>query len=153
MGNPYLEGNFAPVTEEVTLTLGAPDARGGRWVKGPGIAFFQALERHGKMPLVAEDLGMIDEAVHELRRAAGLPGMRVLQFAFGGDADNTHLPHNHEPDNVVYPGTHDNDTTVGFWHAAAPHVRHHVQRYLRVSGQDIAWDFIRCASASAAGTE
>ncbi|MDC0745087.1 4-alpha-glucanotransferase [Polyangium mundeleinium] len=134
------------------IPFGAPDARSGRWVKGPGLAFFQALERHGKMPLVAEDLGMIDEAVHELRRAAGLPGMRVLQFAFGGDADNTHLPHNHEPDNVVYPGTHDNDTTVGFWHAAAPHVRHHVQRYLRVSGQDIAWDFILAAFASTANT-
>jgi 4-alpha-glucanotransferase len=135
------------------VPFGAPDARGGRWVTGPGIAFFEAIERHGgKLPLVAEDLGIIDDAVVELRRAAGLPGMRVLQFAFGGDADNTHLPHNHEPDNVVYPGTHDNDTTVGFWLAAAPHVRHHVQRYLRVSGHEVAWDFIHVAFASVART-
>jgi 4-alpha-glucanotransferase len=133
------------------VPFGASDARGGRWVKGPGLSFFEAIKRHsGDLPLIAEDLGMIDEEVHELRRAAGLPGMRVLQFAFGGGSDNTHLPHNHEADNAIYPGTHDNDTTVGFWQAAPPHVRTHIQRYLRVSGQDIAWDFIHASFASVA---
>jgi len=145
--------HFRAFSEFWEVPFGAPDARGGRWVKGPGIAFFQALERHGgDLPIIAEDLGMIDEAVHELRRAAGLPGMRVLQFAFGGDADNTHLPHNHEPDNVVYPGTHDNDTTVGWWKSSPPHVRTHAQRYMRVSGQDIAWDLIHASFMSVAQT-
>lgn len=132
---------------------GSPDARSGKWVEGPGIAFFDALKRHGgELPLIAEDLGIIDDAVVNLRKSAGLPGMRVLQFGFGGDAENTHLPHNHEVDNVVYPGTHDNDTTVGFFRAAEPQVRAHVQRYLRVNGHDIAWDFIHAAFASVART-
>lgn len=132
---------------------GSPDARKGKWVEGPGMAFFDALKRHGgELPLIAEDLGIIDDAVVALRKGAGLPGMRVLQFGFGADANNTHLPHNHEPDNVVYPGTHDNDTTVGFFRAADPHVRVHVQRYLRVNGHDIAWDFIHAAFASVAQT-
>ena len=131
------------------VPFGAPDARGGRWVKGPGIAFFQALERHmGRIPLIAEDLGLIDNSVVELREAAGLPGMRVLQFAFGGEADNTHLPHNYTTDSVVYPGTHDNDTTVGWWRSSPPHVRTHVQRYFRVSGDHIHWDLITAAFAS-----
>lgn len=141
--------HFRGLAEYWDVPFGASDARGGRWVKGPGIGFFQALERHGgKLPLIAEDLGIIDDTVVELREAAGLPGMRVLQFAFGGDADNTHLPHHHTPDSVVYPGTHDNDTTRGWWEAAPPHVRTHVQRYLRVSGDHIAWDLLLAAFAS-----
>jgi 4-alpha-glucanotransferase len=133
------------------VPFGAPDARTGRWVKGPGIGFFEALGRHcGKLPLVAEDLGLIDDEVIELRRAAQLPGMRVLQFAFSGDAANPHLPHNHEPDNVVYPGTHDNDTTSGWWQAAPAEAKGQARRYLGISGQDIAWDLIRTAFASVA---
>ncbi|NUQ12624.1 MAG: 4-alpha-glucanotransferase, partial [Gemmatimonadaceae bacterium] len=132
-----------------SVPFGAPDARGGRWNDGPGLEFFEAIERHsGKLPLIAEDLGIIDGKVVELRDAAGLPGMRVLQFAFGGDAENTHLPHNHTVESVVYPGTHDNDTTLGFWRAAEPHVRTHIQRYLRVSGDDAAWDLIHSAFTS-----
>lgn len=135
------------------IPYGSPDARSGKWIEGPGMAFFDALKRHGgKLPLIAEDLGDIDDAVINLRKGAGLPGMRVLQFGFGADAENLHLPHNHEPDNVVYPGTHDNDTIVGFFRAADPHVRVHVQRYLRVNGHDIAWDFIHAAFASVART-
>ncbi|WP_044235877.1 4-alpha-glucanotransferase [Chondromyces apiculatus] len=131
------------------VPFGAPDARGGRWVKGPGIAFFQAIEKHeGRLPLIAEDLGMIDEPVVALRQEAKLPGMRVLQFAFGGGGDNTHLPHHHTEDSVVYPGTHDNDTTVGWWRSAEPHVRTHTQRYLSVSGDQIHWDLIRASFAS-----
>ena len=141
--------HFRALAEYWEVPFGAPDARGGRWVEGPGINFFQAIERHaGKLPLIAEDLGLIDDKVHALRAASTLPGMRVLQFAFGGDAENTHLPHNHTIDSVVYPGTHDNDTTLGWWRAAEPHVRSHVQRYLHVSGDDIPWDLIHAAFAS-----
>ena len=135
------------------IPFGAPDARSGRWVNGPGISFFQAIERHaGRLPLIAEDLGLIDDAVVELREAAFLPGMRVLQFAFGGGADNTHLPHHHTADSVVYPGTHDNDTTAGWWRASPPHVRAHVQRYLRVSGDEIHLDLVRATFASVGRT-
>lgn len=135
------------------VPFGAQDARGGRWVKGPGLKFFEAIERHeGRLPLVAEDLGIIDDEVVALREAAGLPGMRVLQFAFGGGADNTHLPHHHTADSVVYPGTHDNDTTAGWWAASPPHVRSHVQRYLGVSGERVHWDLVRAAFASVGRT-
>jgi 4-alpha-glucanotransferase len=97
-----------------------PTAENGRWVPGPGRSLFAALaERFGEpLPLIAEDLGDVDEPVHALRRALRLPGMRVLQFAFA-DEDSLHAPHRHTPDCVVYTGTHDNDTCRG-WIAAAP---------------------------------
>jgi 4-alpha-glucanotransferase len=86
--------------------------------------------------------------VHVLRRATGLPGMNVLQFAFGGGSDNTYLPHHHTPNSVVYSGTHDNDTTLGWFAGLDEPTRDHVRRYLRVNGAEIGWDFIRSAFAS-----
>ncbi|MEZ4299477.1 MAG: 4-alpha-glucanotransferase [Polyangiaceae bacterium] len=136
------------------VPFGAPDARSGRWRKGPGSAFFEAIRKHeGELPLVAEDLGIIDDEVTLVRKAAGLPGMRVLQFAFGGDAANTHLPHNHEADSVVYPATHDNDTTNGWWRTASDGTRIHAGMYIgilvdRANRGDVAWDFVRAAFAS-----
>jgi 4-alpha-glucanotransferase len=88
----------------------------GRWLRGPGVRLFRALHASlGELPLVAEDLGVITEPVVRLRKELGLPGMRVLQFAFGADGSNPHLPQNHERQSVVYTGTHDNDTTTGWW--------------------------------------
>jgi 4-alpha-glucanotransferase len=88
----------------------------GRWLRGPGPRLFRSLHAAlGELPLVAEDLGVITEPVIRLRKQLGLPGMRVLQFAFGGDPENPHLPQNHETESVVYTGTHDNDTTTGWW--------------------------------------
>jgi 4-alpha-glucanotransferase len=87
-------------------------------------------------------------SVLELREATGLPGMVILQFAFGGAADNLYLPHNHRANSIVYPGTHDNDTTLGWYATLDEPVRDHVRRYLRVSGREIGWDFIRSAYAS-----
>lgn len=132
------------------IPAAARDARTGKWVKGPGRAVFDAFEQAlGKaLPIIAEDLGDIDEPVRELLESTGLPGMKVLQFAFGGESDNLYLPHHHRPNAVVYTGTHDNDTTLGWWKAASDKVRHHVRIYLRVDGNDIAWDFIRAAFAS-----
>ena len=100
------------------VPAGLPTAEVGRWVKGPGDDLFQVLHRElGGLPLVAEDLGLITDAVGELRDRQGLAGMRILQFAFGGDATDRFLPHNYELTNmVVYTGTHDNDTTRG-WYA------------------------------------
>jgi 4-alpha-glucanotransferase len=96
----------------------AQTAEAGTWVPGPGAHFLEAVaERFGALPLVAEDLGTITPAVDELRQRFGLPGMRVLQFGFGDEdpRTGTHAPHNHTPDSVVYTGTHDNDTTVGWF--------------------------------------
>ena len=127
------------------------DARNGSWIEGPGRALFEAIERElGEVDLVAEDLGLIDEPVRQLQAAAGLPGMSVLQFAFGGGANNAYLPHHHDRASVCYVGTHDNDTALGWWQQSPEHVRDHARRYLGVSGADIAWDLIRQCLASVA---
>ena len=104
----------------------------GRWVSGPGEDLFDALGAAlGPLPLVAEDLGTITPDVAELLARLGLPGMKVLHFAFGGDAENPYLPHNHEPNAVAYTGTHDNDTTVAWVAALDETARAHACRYLR----------------------
>jgi 4-alpha-glucanotransferase len=132
-----------------SIPAGAATARTGKWERGPGLAFFEKVR--AAMPdakLIAEDLGDLTPDVFALRDATGLPGMSVLQFAFGGGADNFYLPHNHRANSIVYPGTHDNDTTRG-WYATAPEkTRDHVRRYFRISGDDVSWDFIRAAYAS-----
>ena len=82
------------------------------------------------MPIIAEDLGVITPDVEALRKRFSFPGMRILQFAFDGDARNPYLPHHHEPDTVVYTGTHDNDTSIGWWAGAGEHERHFARAYL-----------------------
>jgi len=130
-----------------------PTAMEGRWVPGPGKALFDALGASlGELPIVAEDLGIITPDVTALREACGFPGMRVLQFAFGGDARNLYLPHHCTPASVIYTGTHDNDTTRGWWHAATPHERHFAASYLATDAVDIHWDMIRAACNSVAHT-
>jgi 4-alpha-glucanotransferase len=124
----------------------ATTAKTGEWKHGPGLAFFKAVK--GALPdarLIAEDLGDLFESVRELRDACGLPGMTILQFAFGGDATNLYLPHNLRANAVVYPGTHDNDTTLGWYRAASVKEQDHVRRYLRVDGGEVGWDFVRAA--------
>ena len=123
----------------------------GRWVKGPGMALFDALRAAlGELPVIAEDLGVITPEVEALRDGAGLPGMRILQFAFGGSADNAYLPHNFVPHTVVYTGTHDNDTTRGWFEAAEPEARAHALTYLKGTPETITGDMIRLAMASVA---
>jgi 4-alpha-glucanotransferase len=125
----------------------------GRWVPGPGQALFDALAAAlGVLPIVAEDLGIITPDVTALREACGFPGMRVLQFAFGGDARNEYLPHRCTPTSVIYTGTHDNDTTRGWWHNATPHERHFAASYLATGADDIHWAMIRAACNSVART-
>jgi 4-alpha-glucanotransferase len=127
----------------------APTAKTGRWEKGPGLAFFEAVKKAlPECRLIAEDLGELMPSVLELRDATGLPGMAILQFAFGGGGDNLYLPHNLRANSVVYPGTHDNDTTVGWYAAADQKTQDHVRRYFRISGAEISWDFIRTSYAS-----
>ena len=130
-----------------------PTAVKGRWLPGPGAPLFKAIASAlGPVPIIAEDLGVVTPDVVALRKKFGLPGMRILQFAFGDGSDNSFLPHNYESDTVVYAGTHDNDTTVGWWHSAKPEERQHVCDYLGTDGSQIHWDFIRAACASVADT-
>ena len=126
-----------------------PTAVKGRWVRGPGHDFFETLRREmGDLPIIAEDLGVITPDVEALRDDFGFPGMKVLQFAFGSGPENTGLPHTYERNYVVYTGTHDNETTVGWYHNAGESTRDHARLYMARDGYDIAWDMIRLALAS-----
>lgn len=126
-------------------------ARNGKWTPCPGLKLFEAIRKAcPEAKLVAEDLGVITDQVDQLRAATGLPGMAVLQFAFGGEADNAYLPHNYARNTVVYSGTHDNNTTVGWYQTLDEATQDHIRRYLDVSGDEIAWDFIRVAIKSSA---
>ncbi|XP_010245859.1 PREDICTED: 4-alpha-glucanotransferase, chloroplastic/amyloplastic isoform X2 [Nelumbo nucifera] len=124
----------------------------GRWKAGPRKALFDAIFRAvGKINIIAEDLGVITEDVVQLRKAIGAPGMAVLQFAFGSGSDNPHLPHNHERDQVVYTGTHDNDTVRGWWENLNQEEKTNVLKYLSISEEeDISWSLIRVAMSSVA---
>jgi 4-alpha-glucanotransferase len=125
----------------------------GKWVPGPGEPLFKAITKSlGPMPIIAEDLGVITPDVDALRKKFAFPGMRILQFAFAGDASDRFLPHNHEPDTVVYTGTHDNDTVAGWWSTATDHERHFARGYLATDGHDMPWTMIRAAMASVADT-
>lgn len=116
----------------------------GQWLKGPGRDFFETVARElGDLPIIAEDLGEITPDVIALRDGFGLPGMKILQFAFSTDASDKFLPHNYTSNFVVYTGTHDNDTTVGWYrHSATEHERDHFRRYLRTDGHEPAWSMI-----------
>lgn len=132
-----------------SIPAASKTARTGEWKQGPGLPFFKAIK--AALPdarLIAEDLGELFQSVRDLREATGLPGMTILQFAFGGEAGNLYLPHNLCANSVVYPGTHDNNTTLGWYRAASEKEQDHVRRYLRVSGDEIGWDFIRSAYAA-----
>lgn len=127
-------------------------AMNGRWVKGPGPKLFNKIkEELGELPIIAEDLGVITESVVALRDGFNFPGMKILQFAFQGNYANSFLPHNYTTNNcVVYTGTHDNDTTIG-WYKEAPEIeQHRCREYMKSSGEEINWDMIRTAMLSVA---
>jgi 4-alpha-glucanotransferase len=138
----------------------------GEWVKGPGAALFDAVRSAlglDQLPFVAENLGVITPGVEALRERLGLPGMAILQFAFGTDPQAPDFkPHNFPRNRVVYTGTHDNDTTLGWWTGDVGHStrstteiedeRDHARRYLGTDGREINWDFIRAVLASVADT-
>lgn len=141
---------------------GDKTAERGRWVQAPGRELFNAI-RHalGELPIIAEDLGVITPDVENLRDDLGFPGMRILQFAFSSDAKNLDLPHNYHRNLVVYTGTHDNDTTVGWFNSVAGEgstrsakqiesERRFCMKYLATKGEKIHWDFIRALFASVA---
>ncbi|MDX8396031.1 MAG: 4-alpha-glucanotransferase [Mariprofundaceae bacterium] len=127
------------------------DGKVGEWRKAPGEALLATLEKElGTLPLIAEDLGLITPEVDALRKQFKLPGMKILQFSFGGEADNPYLPHNHEIDSVSYTGTHDNDTTLGWFNSTSDEVRHHVREYLNTDCDDMPWPIICATLASVA---
>jgi 4-alpha-glucanotransferase len=139
------------------IPAGSKNAVGGRWVEGPGDRFFKALlDEFGELPFIAEDLGLITPEVHELRDRWKLPGMRVLQFAFGDESlENPHKPFNFIRNCVAYTGTHDNDTTAGWFSSVTESAQHRSEReaairYMGSDGKDVVWDFIRLLLSSVA---
>jgi 4-alpha-glucanotransferase len=133
------------------IPAAAETAVDGCWLTAHGDSVLGILkDQLGDLPIVAEDLGSIDERVHHLRKKYGLPGMKVLQFAFESNATNEHLPHNYENDFVVYPGTHDNNTTVGWWSSLTREEKRSVKSYFDRSWEKINWKFIRLAHSSVA---
>ena len=131
-------------------------ALNGHWVKGPGHALFNRLkEIFGDLPFIAEDLGLITPEVDELREYFKMPGMRILQFGFAERGEHLYLPHRYVPNTVVYTGTHDNNTTKGWWREdATSEEREHVEIYLHRfhSDEEVPWAMMRCAASSVANT-
>jgi len=126
--------HFRALAAHWAIPAGAPDARSGAWLSTPGEHLLHRMrEAFPDMPLVAEDLGVITEDVLELKNGFGLPGMRVVQFGFDGLPDNVHVPHRHVRECVAYTGTHDNDTTLGWYASLDPVTRQRVDLYLRVT--------------------
>jgi 4-alpha-glucanotransferase len=133
------------------IPFGAPTAQTGEWVKGPAADLLATLRRElGGLPLVAEDLGLISDEVHALRDGFGLPGMYILQFAYGGAVEFRFLPHNHIRNAVVYTGTHDNDTTLGWWRTISEDERTFLRRYDPHVDEEPVWHLIRAAWGSVA---
>ncbi|MCD4751431.1 MAG: 4-alpha-glucanotransferase [Thermoanaerobaculales bacterium] len=133
---------------------GEKTAVNGRWAPGPGRALFDALQQAiGSLPMVAEDLGEITPDVRALRKNLGLPGMAILHFAFSPEPRSSFIPYNHREDLVVYPGTHDNNTTVGWYESdASEGEKDLVRRYTGADGSEVHWDLIRLAMSSVADT-
>lgn len=134
------------------VAYGEPTAINGIWVKGPGAELFNRLyERLGELPIIAEDLGVITPEVEALRDGFNLPGMKILQFAFGSGEDNAYLPHNYTPNCVVYTGTHDNDTTLGWFASLEEGEQDAVLAYLKLKDPvEINWVLIELAFSSTA---
>lgn len=133
------------------VPAGSLTAEPGSWVPGPGASFFHALRSAlGSLPLIAEDLGVITPPVDALRRQFGLPGMRILQFAFGGAQEDRFFPHHFDRHTVVYTGTHDNETTCGWFAGLSSRERDLLARYAPGAEADPAWGLIRLAWASVA---
>ena len=127
------------------IPAGATDATGGEWVKGPGFDLFEAVKNElGDLPIIAEDLGFMDDAVIELREATGFPGMKILEFGFmGAQTSSTDLPHYYPVNSVSYTGTHDNDTVLGWYESATEEEREFCNRYLNRTDEPISYAMLR----------
>jgi 4-alpha-glucanotransferase len=137
------------------VPAGEETAINGEWVLAPGEAFFETLKaRLGRLPILAEDLGIITPEVEALRDRFDFPGMRILMFAFSDDASNSYLPHHYIQNTIVYPGTHDNNTAIGWWTIASDREKSFLAKYLGFNSpheiNHINWVMIRMAMASVA---
>ena len=139
--------HFRGFDEYYSIPYGNETAVDGTWMPGPGMDLFHTIEeRLGKLNIIAEDLGFLTESVLQMLSDSGFPGMKVVQFAFDPNGGSTYLPHNYPENSVVYTGTHDNDTTRGWYHSTDKATRDFAKEYMnaqRLDEDDLAWDFIR----------
>ena len=146
--------HFRGFDEYYSIPYGNETAVDGAWMPGPGMDFFYTIEeRLGKLNIIAEDLGFLTESVLQMLSASGFPGMKVVQFAFDSNGGSAYLPHNYPENSVVYTGTHDNDTTRGWYHSTDKATRDFAKEYIntqRLDEDDLAWDFIHLAMSSIA---
>jgi len=146
--------HFRGFDEYYAIPFGNPTAEFGKWEKGPGIDIFNELKTViGKKQVIAEDLGFLTKSVIRLVKKTGYPGMKILQFAFDSREESDYLPHNYGKNCVVYTGTHDNQTTVGWYKTLDKKDKAFAKRYLDIkSGKNVVWTFIRAALSSVADT-
>lgn len=143
--------HFRGFDEYWTVPAEEKTAMKGTWEEGPGDKLFKKIhEKLGEVPIIAEDLGVMTQGVKNLRDQFNFPGMKILHFAFNSDSSNDYLPHNYSQNCVVYTGTHDNDTTLG-WYNSAPEVeKHRLREYTRSDGSEVQWELIRLGMLSVA---
>ncbi len=146
--------HFRGFDEYYAIPYGDATAENGSWKPGPGIAFFEAVEKKmGRLDIIAEDLGYLTDTVLKLLKDTGFPGMKIIQFAFDSREAANYLPHTYPTNCVVYTGTHDNDTTRGWYHNVDKGCRDFAKEYLRKPALDedtLSWDFIAMAMGSVA---
>ena len=146
--------HFRGFDEYYFIPYGDTTAEFGHWEKGPGYDIFKVMkEKIGKKPVIAEDLGFLTPSVISLVKKTGYPGMKILQFAFDSREESDYLPHNYSNNSVVYTGTHDNDTTMGWYGSLNRQDKAFAKRYLNIKAKkEIYWEFIRAALSSVADT-
>lgn len=148
--------HFRGFDEYYSIPYGEPTAVNGTWQKGPGIRLFEAMEEKlGKQDIIAEDLGFLTDSVRKLLKDTGYPGMKVLQFAFDSREESDYMPHNYDANCVVYTGTHDNQTTFGWWEEMAKEDRAVALRYMNlpmhfITKKKLTWQLITLAQRSVA---
>lgn len=146
--------HFRGFDEYYSIPYGDPTAEFGHWEKGPGFDIFKTMKAVlGKKAVIAEDLGFLTDSVLKLVKKTGYPGMKILQFAFDSREESDYLPHNYTANSVVYTGTHDNDTVLGWYRSLNRHDKAFARRYLNIrTNKEINWEFIRSAMASVSDT-
>ena len=146
--------HFRGFDEYYSIPYGDKTAEFGHWEKGPGIDLFRTLEKNlGKLDVIAEDLGLLTDSVIEMVEESGFPGMKVLQFAFDENEDSPYLTHRYERNCIVYTGTHDNETTRGWFRNLSQHDRNFAKAYIGCEGKHetaAVWSLIRAAMSSVA---
>jgi 4-alpha-glucanotransferase len=146
--------HFRGFDEYYSIPYGSETAQNGEWQKGPGYELFDVMKKTlGRQNVIAEDLGFLTPSVYKLVKKTGFPGMKILQFAFDSREESDYLPHNYSANSIVYTGTHDNDTLLGWWESLSRKDKAFAKKYMNIRrDKDVTWTFIRACMASVSDT-